>query len=102
MTSRTLIAAAFVLLSWPGTSIAEPVTAMYLVQVTERMTPQSNPEWLPFQAQEFTLRMTFDPALRAPVNTGFTYGPASFSAVPLPAVAPPGGIVLTTESATFH
>lgn len=92
---------ALVFLSCTGTARADPITAVYHVQVTDRMTPASNPNWLPFE-QEFMLQMTFDPALLAAVNTGHTYGPAQFSAVPLPAVGPPAGVTLTTTGTTWH
>jgi hypothetical protein len=61
------------------------------------MTAESNPNFLPFE-QEFILRMTFDPALA----DGQTYGPVRFSPVPLPSVAPPAGLPLTTNAFTAH
>ena len=75
--------------------VAEPIVAVYHVQVSERMTWESNPLFEPF-FQDFTLLMTFDPAL----SGDRTYGPVSFSNVPLPGVPVPGEI--PTTSTTFH
>ena len=103
MTSRSQVrVAAVVFLCGTLSAAAEPITVTYQVQVTERMTPETNPVWLPFEAQPFTLLMTFDPALVRPALTGWTYGPAAFSTVPLPDVAPPPGLALTTSGSTLH
>jgi hypothetical protein len=74
---------------------AEPIRAVYHVEVSERMTWESNPIWEPF-FQPFTLEMTFDPA----AGGDRTYGPVSFSEIPLPGVPAPGPIV--TNSFTSH
>jgi hypothetical protein len=74
---------------------AEPIVAVYHVQVFERMTSESNPDWEPF-FQEFSLQMSFDPAM----GGDRTYGPVSFSEVPLPGVDAPAGA--TTTSFTSH
>lgn len=74
---------------------AEPILAVYHVQVSERMTWESNPIGEPF-FQEFTLLMGFDPAL----GGDRTYGPVSFSEVPLPDVPAPGEVA--TNSSTAH
>jgi hypothetical protein len=85
--ARLPFSVAFVLLSSTATPVAaEPITATYEVLVAGRMTPESNPVFLPFD-KEFILRMTFDPALA----TGQGYGPVRFSSIPLPSVAPPAG-----------
>jgi hypothetical protein len=100
--NRLRFSAAVMVLCSTAAAAAEPITATYHVEVTERMTPQSNPIWLPFESQQFTLSMTFDPALVRPLGTGWTYGPVMFSSVPLLAVAPPAGLPLTTEAQTAH
>ena len=100
--SRIRFATAALLLCWTAAARAEPITVTYQVLVTERMTPHSNPVWLPFQADPFTLSMTFDPALTSPAGTGVTHGPAVISHVPLPVVAPPSGLPLTVEGRTIH
>lgn len=93
--SMLSMALAFVCCTAPA--MADPVTAIYRVNVLERMTWESNPIWHPF-LQEFTLYMTFDPA-----NAGDrTYGPVWFSTVPLPGVSPPAGLSLTTNRYTAH
>jgi PEP-CTERM motif len=96
--ARLPFSVAFVLLCSIATPVAaDPITATYAVLVTGRMTAESNPVFLPFD-QEFILRMTFDPALAS----GQGYGPVRFSAIPLPSVAPPDGLHLTTNSFTLH
>jgi hypothetical protein len=91
------LAVAFALIVAPSVrpATAEPILAVYHVQVSERMTWESNPIWEPF-FQEFTLLMRFDPAL----GGDRTYGPVSFSEVPLPGVPAPGEVA--TSSSTAH
>ena len=74
---------------------AEPIRVVYHVDVSERMTWESNPIWEPF-FQSFTLVMTFDPA----AGGDRTYGPVSFSEIPLPGVSAPGEVA--TSSFTAH
>jgi hypothetical protein len=56
---------------------ADPITAIYDVQVLQRDLLLGDPE--PF-SQQFELRMSFDPDASSEANI---YGPASFSSVPL-------------------
>jgi hypothetical protein len=96
--ARLPFSVAFLLLCSTATPVAaDPITATYEVLVTGRMTPESNPVFLPFD-KEFILRMTFDPALA----TARGYGPVRFSSIPLPSVAPPAGLHLATNSFTVH
>ena len=53
--------------------------------------------WEP-SSQDFTLVLTFDPAL----GGARSYGPPSFSPVPLPGIAPPADLPLTTNRFTAH
>ena len=100
--TRVPVAAVLVVLCSAAATRAEPIVATYQVQVTEQRTPSSNFTWSPFPSQQFTLSMTFDPALVSAAGTGWTYGPASFSPVPLPAPAPPARESLAREGSTFH
>jgi hypothetical protein len=85
---------------------AEPITAVYTVSVYQRAhsTPaQPNPVlWEPYSA-EFSLGVTFDPALS---TSSSSYGPAFFSpdilSIPLPRPAVPDGVVLDIGTQTIH
>jgi hypothetical protein len=93
--ARLAVAVALIVGCCIHTVAAEPILAVYHVQVSERMTWESNPIWEPF-FQEFSLLMRFDPAL----GGDRTYGPVSFSEVPLPDVPAPGEVA--TNSSTSH
>jgi len=93
--ARWLIAFALIAACSIAPVAAEPIRAVYQVEVSGRMTWESNPIWEPF-FQQFTLLMTFDPAL----GGDRTYGPVSFSEVPLPGVSAPGHVV--TVAGTAH
>lgn len=95
MLARLVVAFALIVACSIRPVAAEPILAVYHVQVSERMTWESNPIWEPF-FQEFTLLMTFDPA----PGGDRTYGPVSFSEVPLPDVSAPGEVA--TNSSTAH
>jgi hypothetical protein len=92
---RLLVACALIVASFTSPVAAEPILAVYQVHVSGRMTWESNPSFEPFP-RDFTLRMTFDPAL----GGDRTYGPVSFSEVPLPGVSAPGEV--ETSSSTAH
>jgi hypothetical protein len=95
MHTRLMVAFTLSITGIAPSVVAEPIVAVYNVQVSGRMTWESNPVWEPF-TREFTLRMTFDPAF----GGDRTYGPVSFSAVPLQGVPAPGPVV--TASSTAH
>jgi hypothetical protein len=94
--TRSLLPAAMMLLCSGLSAAADPIVAIYDVRVTERRTGESF-DFLPFERQ-FTLRLTFDPAIRGQGD----YGPARFSPLPLPSIAPPPGLPLETFGATGH
>jgi hypothetical protein len=87
---------AMVLLCLTATVSADPIVAIYDVQVTGRMTVVSNPVFEPFD-QEFTLVLRFDSA-----RSSFGYGPAAFSVVPLAGISPPPGLSFSTDNRTVH
>ena len=94
MLVRLVVAYALIATCFTPPVAAEPIVAVYQVQISGRMTWESNPIFEPF-FQEFTLRMTFDPAL----GGDRTYGPVSFSEVPLPGVSAPGEVATTSSTA---
>lgn len=99
--SRVLLTPAFVLLLIGATEAgADPITALYSVQVFERSFRQdAEPTVIEPFDQQFTLTMTFDPA----GATGpFGYGPAAFSLVPLAIPAPPADLPLASFGSTTH
>lgn len=78
---------------------ADPITAVYDVQVLERSFGQGGEIGGEEFHRQFTLSMTFDPANGTSTST---YGPVSFSSVPLPIPSPPADLVLRSGSGTTH
>jgi len=66
---------------------ADPITAIYDVQILQRQSLSAPAE--PF-SQQFELRMHFDPDAASEIHT---YGPASFSSVPLTVPEPPADLL---------
>ena len=80
---------------------AEPITAVYDVQLFERFLRQdAGPGVMEPFDQHFTLSMTIDPASAVP-GAG-VYGMPSFSAVPLSVPRPPDDLVLSSSGSTTH
>jgi hypothetical protein len=77
---------------------ADPITAQYDVHVFYRQYYQTL-EVVPFESR-FTLQLRYDPGTATP-ETG-TYGPASFSAVPLPVEDAPRDQPLRNTAGTHH
>lgn len=80
---------------------AEPITAVYDVQILNRFTTVAGVGRTeePF-LQQFALFMTFDPA--SSTATGGVYGAPFFSPVPLDVPPPPEGFTLTSFGSTTH
>jgi hypothetical protein len=78
---------------------ADPITAVYDVQVLERLFAQGGELGFEEFHRQFTLSMTFDPANGTSTST---YGPVSFSSVPLQIPSPPADLVLRSGSGTTH
>jgi hypothetical protein len=78
---------------------ADPITALYDVRVLERSFGQGGETGTDEFHRQFTLSMTFDPANAISPST---YGPASFSSVPLQIPSPPADLVLDSGSGTTH
>ena len=76
-----------VLTVWTCPAGADPITAIYDVQVLQRQIISTPPE--PF-SQQFELRMSFDPDAHSGSDI---YGPASFSSVPLTVSEPPADLL---------
>jgi PEP-CTERM motif len=79
---------------------AEPITAVYDVQIFERFSRTGPPPGVtePF-TQQFLLSMTFDPA--SSPGSG-VYGRPVFSPVPLAIPSSPSGVTLTEFGSTTH
>jgi hypothetical protein len=78
---------------------ADPITAVYDVQVLERFFGQGGELGTEEFHRQFTVSMTFDPARGTSTST---YGPASFSSVPLQIPSPPADLALESGSNTTH
>jgi hypothetical protein len=76
---------------------ADPITAQYDVHVFYRQYYQTH-EVVPFESR-FTLQLRYDPATASGADT---YGPASFSAIPLTVEEAPRGKPLQNTSGTRH
>ena len=82
----TLLVVLAALTVWTIPARADPITAIYDVQVFQRVSSRVEPF-----SQQFELRMTFDPdAGRDQFNI---YGPVSFSSVPLTVTEPPADLL---------
>ena len=94
----TLFAVSLALMCTVASASAEPITAIYSVQVLFR---QSYPTGAIERMDErFRMRLTFDPAQVSP-GTG-TYGPPTFSTVPLPLPSVPSDLSVTSSGFTGH
>lgn len=95
------ISLVFVLLTLVGApAAADPITVAYDVEIFSRFS-RSRPgigTVEPF-SQQFTLSMTFDPALGP---AGGVYGPPTFSPVPLDVPPPPDDFSLSSSGFTTH
>jgi len=81
----------------PAPAAADPVTAVYDVQIALRYSYTTGQ--YEFYSQQFPFSVTFDPA------TGHIpgdYGTPTFSRVPLAVPGPPAGVNLTTTRWTDH
>jgi hypothetical protein len=98
--SRAAVACALITSANVSPARAEPITASYLIQLTERLS-FANGVWTTEPLNEqLALRLTIDPD-RA--SESQQYGPASFSPVPFETLAPPEGLLpLSTDSHTVH
>lgn len=97
---RALCCALFTIEIAPTDALADPITAIYDVQILQRFSREGTATGTvePF-AQAFTLAMTFSPG----AAEGFgIYGRPTFSAVPLEVPAPPAGLALQTFGSTTH
>jgi hypothetical protein len=84
---------------WSGPAFGDPITAVFDVQMINRIHPrQAGTPGEPW-TQAFTLYMTFDPD-RSPNSN--TYGPAKFSEIPLPRPAPLSTPPHLSATSTFH
>jgi hypothetical protein len=85
---------------WAVPTAADPITAVYDIQVVERSSRQDleSTVIVPFQ-QQFTLAITFDPD--QPGGAG-VYGRPAFSPVPLAVPSAPAGLALAIFSSTTH
>jgi hypothetical protein len=84
-----------------ATADADPVSATYLIQVSERQT-FSQGTWLTEPVSfGFTLRLTVDPPDMPPSNTNVgVYGPAAFSDVPFEPLPTPADLLLPPADGT--
>ncbi len=95
---RGIVGIALVIVGIVSTSAAaEPITAIYDVNIVQRY--DYNTESYESFSQQFSLRLTFDPAA---ATEGSSYGAPTFSHVPLTTVEPPPGAQLTTSRWTNH
>ena len=98
---RRTLSLALATLTIGATEIAaDPITAVYDVQVYERFSRQGvDPGVLEPFLQLFSLSITIDPD--SPPGAG-VYGAPTFSAIPLPLPPPPDGLVLSSGGSTTH
>lgn len=101
----TLAAVLVVLASWPVRAGADPISAAFHIQVTERSVSQDGGPSVtePFQ-QQFMLSMTFDPAQPTPgfEPGSYHYGAPTFSVVPLDAPSAPDDLPIGGTGNTLH
>lgn len=96
--SRAAVACTLITSANVSPASAEPITASYVIQLSERQS-FTNGVWTTEPLKEqLALRLTIDPD-RA--SESQQYGPASFSPVPFETIPPPEGVLpLSTDSFT--